>query len=103
MLGALGVLADQADGARPERLIRVATEDLGPRVRVTIDDSGPGVPPAIRARVFDPFFTTKPAGAGTGLGLSISAQIVARHGGALTVGDAPTGGARFVVELPIGG
>jgi two-component system NtrC family sensor kinase len=68
---------------------------------VSIEDSGPGVPPALRTRIFDPFFTTKPAGHGTGLGLSISAQIAARHGGTLTVEDAKGGGARFVLRLPL--
>jgi two-component system sensor histidine kinase HupT/HoxJ len=51
--------------------------------------------------VFDPFFTTKPVGKGTGLGLSISYGIVERHGGTLTAGNAPQGGAVFVLELPV--
>jgi signal transduction histidine kinase len=46
-------------------------------------DSGPGVPPELRARVMEPFFTTKPIGKGTGLGLSLSKAIVEDHGGEL--------------------
>jgi len=48
-------------------------------------DSGPGVPPELRARIMEPFFTTKPVGKGTGLGLSLSKAIVDEHGGELTL------------------
>jgi signal transduction histidine kinase len=74
-----------------------------PWVVVTIDDSGPGVPPEIRDRIFTPFFTTKGPGQGTGLGLGIVHRIVSEHGGEVEVGDAPGGGARFTVRLPAGG
>ena len=50
-------------------------------------DSGPGVPPDLRARIMDPFFTTKPVGKGTGLGLSLSKSIVEEHGGELTLSE----------------
>jgi len=87
-------------GRNPAR-IRIRTALRDGAVEVTIEDSGPGVPAAMRTRIFDPFFTTKPAGQGTGLGLSISAQIAARHGGTLGVEDAEDGGARFVLRLPL--
>jgi two-component system, NtrC family, sensor kinase len=81
--------------------IRVSTRLSNSHVEVVIEDNGPGVPDELRSRIFDPFFTTKPAGHGTGLGLSISAQIAARHGGVLTVEDGSSGGARFVLRLPL--
>jgi two-component system, NtrC family, sensor kinase len=87
-------------GQKPAK-IRVATRLLPTAVEVIIEDNGPGVPEELRTRIFDPFFTTKPAGRGTGLGLSISAQIAARHGGVLSVEDAPHRGARFVLRLPL--
>jgi signal transduction histidine kinase len=75
-----------------------ATPD-GVGVRVTIADTGSGIPPEIRARLFEPFFTTKEPGKGTGLGLHISHGVVARHAGRIEVDSAP-GDTRFTVTLP---
>ncbi len=73
----------------------------GNRIAMEISDDGPGVPRDIASRIFDPFFTTKPSGIGTGLGLSIVYGIVKQHGGEVTFENLSTGGARFVVELPV--
>ena len=73
----------------------------GGRLHVEVEDTGPGVPAEIRTRIFDPFFTTKPVGKGTGLGLSVAHGIVSAHDGRLWVEEAPGGGARFVVDLPV--
>jgi len=73
----------------------------GDRIALEISDDGPGVPREIASRIFDPFFTTKPSGVGTGLGLSIVYGIVKQHGGEVTFENLSTGGARFVVELPV--
>jgi two-component system cell cycle sensor histidine kinase/response regulator CckA len=67
---------------------------------IEVTDSGPGVLPEIRDRIFDPFFTTKGPGKGTGLGLSTVFGIVGQMEGAIVVGDAPEGGARFSIYLP---
>ena len=82
--------------------VRTRTASDG-RVVLDILDSGSGIAPAHVDRIWDPFFTTKPTGQGTGLGLSITHRIVARHGGAIRAENRPTGGARFVVELPVQG
>ena len=58
------------------------------------------MPNDIRVRIFEPFFTTKSTSGGTGVGLSLCLNIVASHGGQLTVGDTPGGGATFLVTLP---
>ncbi len=79
--------------------LSVAVQRQARRVLITIGDTGPGIAPALRARVFDPFFTTKAPGHGTGLGLSICQGIIAEHGGTLTTGDAPRG-ALLVIDLP---
>lgn len=67
--------------------------------RVSVIDSGPGVPLDARERVFRPFFTTKPAG--TGLGLALVQKIVVTHNGRITATEAPGGGACFQVTLPL--
>jgi two-component system C4-dicarboxylate transport sensor histidine kinase DctB len=68
-------------------------------VRVTVSDSGPGIPEDVLPRVFRPRFTTKKSG--HGFGLSGSKQILARHGGSIVAESPPEGGARFTLELPV--
>ncbi|MEI8313014.1 MAG: ATP-binding protein, partial [Verrucomicrobiota bacterium] len=69
-------------------------------IRVSIADSGKGIPSELREKIFEPFFTTKSAGEGSGLGLHIVRQIIESHGGTIQVGDNPGGGAVFEVLLP---
>jgi signal transduction histidine kinase len=71
----------------------------GAQAVITIADSGPGIPPEVRERIFNPFFTTKDSG--TGLGLAIVHQLVEAHGGSVTVGEHPAGGAIFTIRLPV--
>ena len=77
--------------------VRLSAGEDSRGIWVTVDDTGPGVPTAVRDRIFEPFFTTKAQG--SGLGLSIVHAIVTQHGGTLEVGEAPGGGARFVLRL----
>ena len=86
---------------RDAQRLTVRTRRNGGVIRTEIEDTGPGIPPNLIERIFNPFFTTKPTGSGTGLGLSISLGIVREHEGRIWAENAPTGGARFVVELPI--
>jgi signal transduction histidine kinase len=67
-------------------------------VALDVEDSGPGIPPEVQARLFDPFFTTKEAG--TGLGLAIAERIVQRHGGLLQFRTQMQRGTTFSVILP---
>ena len=100
----LFVNAQQALLQVPEpRRLHVGTEwdRATNHVKVVITDNGPGVPPDIRSRIFDPFFTTKTVGTGTGVGLSLSHGIITAHDGTLTHQDAPDGGARFMITLPL--
>jgi two-component system NtrC family sensor kinase len=71
------------------------------RVRLEVADTGPGMPPEVRARIFEPFFTTKPVGEGTGLGLSLCRSMIEEHGGTIDVASEPGQGARFLIELPV--
>jgi two-component system, NtrC family, sensor kinase len=93
------VNAVQAMGTRGQLTLAVGPSGPG-RVRLAVQDTGPGVRPEIAKRIFEPFFTTKPEGQGTGLGLSICYQIAEEHGGTIRVEPAPERGACFVVELP---
>jgi signal transduction histidine kinase len=76
----------------------------GTRVRLWVDDEGPGVPAAERPAVWRAFYRTDRAQrsgvGGSGLGLAVVHDLVAQYGGSAAVEDAPNGGARFVVELP---
>jgi signal transduction histidine kinase len=81
--------------------LAIATEAVEDRVRVTIRDTGPGIPPHIREKIFDPFFTTKPVGKGTGLGLSICYQIIQKHRGTIEVSSEEGRGSEFVITLPV--
>ena len=69
-------------------------------VRLTVADTGPGIPDEHIGKVFDPFFTTRPPGEGTGLGLAIVASTVADFGGRIEATSAPGGGAVFTLSLP---
>ena len=93
--------AEHAVRGRPNAVIELATEARHDWVRLTVEDSGPGVPAQVRSRIFDPFFTTKSPDEGSGLGLSICQRVVAEVGGRIWLEDSETlGGAKFVVELP---
>ncbi|MBN9253748.1 MULTISPECIES: PAS domain S-box protein [unclassified Mesorhizobium] len=88
-------------GVASDRVIKVTTfrNERG-NPGFSVEDNGPGVPEAIRARIFESYFTTKPVGVGTGIGLSISKSIIERHNGNVWFEEVQPHGARFVVELP---
>ena len=82
-------------------VITLRTERAGEAVRISVSDTGTGIPEAIRPRIFDRFFTTKKQGRGTGQGLAISRQVIEKIGGALWFETEEGIGSTFVVELPI--
>ncbi len=92
--------ADATENAR-ERRLEISGRIEQADALIKFRDSGPGIPAANLDKLFDPFFTTKPVGRGTGLGLAISYGIVERHGGKLTAGNHPKGGALFCLQLPL--
>jgi signal transduction histidine kinase len=96
-----GIAAGREAGSEGDVVIRWAPR--GAVVEIRVDDHGKGVAPEAREKIFEPYVTTKPTG--TGLGLSISRKLAIEHGGDLAVAPerAPTGGARFVVTLPLRG
>jgi two-component system NtrC family sensor kinase len=84
-----------------EGCLTLATERCDGTVRISISDTGCGIPNDLVPRIFDPFFTTKEPGKGTGLGLSIAYQIITNYGGTIRVESKPGQGTRFIIQLPI--
>lgn len=94
-------LLTNAYGAMPEGgriLVKTENEPERGRVRLSVRDSGRGIPKRNLAKIFEPFFTTKSDG--TGLGLTVTFDIVAAHGGEISVVSEEGQGAEFIVSLP---
>ncbi|MET9772655.1 HAMP domain-containing sensor histidine kinase [Streptomyces sp. NPDC006367] len=105
--GQLGrVLANLLDNARrhARSAVEVSVRRDGGTAVVAVADDGEGVPAADRERIFERFVRLDAARSrddgGAGLGLAIARDVAVRHGGTLTVRDAPTGGALFELRLP---
>jgi signal transduction histidine kinase len=78
--------------------VRLAIARGGGRARVAVHNRGAPIPEDVRARVFEPFYTTREKG--TGLGLAFVREIIADHGGAVTVASSAEDGTTFTIELP---
>ena len=95
------LIVNGAQAAGAGGWVRVEGASEGDGWRITVEDSGGGVPADVLPRIFEPFYTTRAEGEGTGLGLSVSLGIVERHGGTLRAEPGGQGtGARFTVLLP---
>lgn len=81
--------------------VDIVTSCDADKVYISVSDTGPGISEDVAKKIFEPFFTTKAAGEGTGLGLSVSYGIIQDHKGTIRVEKAESGGARFVIELPL--
>ena len=80
--------------------IGIASDD--DRVKLTVADSGHGIPTDVLKKVFEPFFTTKEFGKGTGLGLTVVKGILEEHGGSIAVESQEGKGTTFTILLPTG-
>jgi two-component system, NtrC family, sensor kinase len=98
---ALNLVTNALQAVKDRGHVRVLTAVRDRKALLEVADDGPGIRPEVKERLFEPFFTTRENG--TGLGLFVSYGIVERHGGRIEVDDAPGGGARFRVWLPLGG
>jgi signal transduction histidine kinase len=101
----VNLLVNAADAMEPRASKSGAYLDLAleplpnSRIRIVVEDSGPGITDEVLPYIFDPFFTTKPAGKGTGLGLALCREYVESAGGRIFATSRPAGGARFLIDL----
>ena len=98
-----GILTVRLEDAQVDYKAASGHSDLkaGRYLKITVQDTGPGIPTEIRDRIFEPFFTTKEVGAGTGMGLSVVHGIVHSLNGVISVGSDPDQGALFTIYLPV--
>lgn len=103
----LNLLLNAADAVDGEgTIVLTVMPGEGDVVTLVVEDTGPGIAPAVLATLFEPFVTTKPAGRGTGLGLAVCHTIIERLGGTMQAenalgADGGVTGARFEVRLPV--
>ena len=94
-------MSGQSDRTEPPRISLRAVQD-GERLRIDVEDNGPGMDEETARRAFEPFYSTKPPGQGTGLGLSVSYYIIHdEHGGEMKVESTPGKGTKFFIQLPV--
>ncbi|MFI5281464.1 MAG: sensor histidine kinase, partial [Gemmatimonadales bacterium] len=81
------------------KALRITTARDGDAVRITVGDTGTGMPADVASRIFTPFFTTKRNG--SGLGLAVVKKVIDDHQGRIDVDTVPGGGTTFIVTLPL--
>ncbi len=94
------LIDNAADAMEDGGTLTIVARNVDDLVRVTVSDTGAGMPEDVANRVFDPFFTTKEPGKGTGLGLHTVHTIVNRIGGDIRVDSSPAG-TTFTVDIPM--
>jgi len=100
LASAVGNLCRNALQAMPKGgTLRLTAVRQGGQAVLIVKDSGPGLSPAVLAKLFEPFFTTREGG--TGLGLALARRIAGSHGGSLSAADLASGGAAFTLTLPL--
>jgi PAS domain S-box-containing protein len=97
--GSLAMRTSRVDITTPSTVD--AELQLGPYVKLEVEDTGAGMTPEVATRVFEPFFTTKTGGAGTGLGLSMVYGFAKQSGGSVTIASEPGKGTTVTLLLPL--
>lgn len=100
LIGALQNLIHNGIQIQPQQpKITIMCEAADESIFISVSDNGPGVDEQHQHRIFEPFFTSKSQG--TGLGLSVVSTVAKSHGGSIKVENMPTGGAKFILQLPV--
>jgi signal transduction histidine kinase len=97
----VNLMMNAVDACGAGGTVRVRARLEKQTIRISVEDSGPGIPLGEAEAVFEPFFTTKAAAQGTGLGLPVARRIVEAHGGKLSLEEGSLAGACFVVRIPL--
>lgn len=95
------LIKNALDASPPSLPVAVTMTRETSNIAIAIEDSGPGIPEDVLARVGEPFFTTKQPGQGMGLGVFLARTFVESRGGALVIESSPGRGTRAVVRLPV--
>ena len=102
-LGGRLTISTASETVGPDDAASLAGLTPGQFVRLTVTDTGDGIPASVRPHIFEPFYTTKEQGKGTGLGLATVYGIVKQSGGWIYLNEAPEQGASFSIFLPCAG
>jgi PAS domain S-box-containing protein len=103
IVNAAHAIADAVGDSNERGMITIRTVQEDETVRISVADSGTGIPPAIAERIYDQFFTTKAVGRGTGQGLAITRGIIERHDGTISFDSTEGEGTTFHIILPTHG
>lgn len=97
-----GVLSISIEDFKSKHPFRAGADYLpeGEYIKITINDTGPGIAPEIQEKIFDPYFTTKETGKGSGMGLAVVHGIIKKHKGIIRCSSAPGKGTSFIIYLP---
>ena len=96
----LALIVNAIDAMPNGGILTIKTQDLNGNIRITIKDTGSGIPPKIRDRIFEPFFTTKSVGKGTGLGLFIAFNLAKNYHGKIELESTGSRGSSFTITIP---
>ena len=97
----LNILNNAIDATKTGGKITVQTQQVSKSCRISISDTGKGIPEEIQNRIFEPFFTTKDVGKGKGLGLFTAHTIVKEHHGTIEVESGTDKGTTFTIIMPV--
>ena len=97
----MNLIHNAAQAIDKQGTIKLKTGIENNQIKISISDTGCGMPEEIRTHIFEPFFTTKAVGKGTGLGLSIAYGIIEKHKGTIEVTSQAGAGTEFIINLPL--